>query len=297
MIFIVIFINCFNWELKVKYLILVFACLFVLFGFTLFAGKRSCKCSCKSNNVDNSKNNIKNVYDCVAKGNGCSFGGKTCGCRAKVSQDIGYSREEIEQLADADLGLGCGNPISLGEIKVGQTILDLGSGAGLDCFLASRKVGETGKVIGVDMAYSMVEKAKNNALKYGYKNVEFIVGDIENLPLANNSVDIIISNCVLSLASDKKVAFKEACRVLKRGGLMYVSDIVLLKPLSIEQRSDKKLIGTCPLGAILREEYIKSLLENGFEINILEEDFEVNKKKFDNSELPISSLKYIAKKK
>jgi len=281
-----------------KNLLIIFV-IALLFTGAIFCGKKKSKCSCSCNQKNNKQNkkNVKEVYENVAKSDSCCFGGKTCNCRAKVSEDIGYTKDEIEKLADANLGLGCGNPINLGEIKAGQAILDLGSGAGLDCFLAAKKVGETGKVIGVDMASSMIEKATKNAFKYGYKNVEFRLGDIESLPVEDNSIDIIISNCVLSLASDKKVAFKEAYRVLKNGGLMYVSDIVLLRPLSLEQRADKKLLGTCPLGAILREDYIKNLFEVGFEINILDEDFEVNKKKFDNYDLPISSLKYIAIKK
>jgi arsenite methyltransferase len=199
----------------------------------------------------------------------------------------------LDKLADANLGLGCGNPINLGEIKQGQTILDLGSGAGLDCFLASQKVGPSGKVIGVDMTAAMVQKATANARKYGYSNVEFRQGDIENLPLEDNSIDIIISNCVLSLTIDKGSAFNEAYRVLKPGGKMYVSDIVLLRSLSVEQKNDERLQGTCALGALLKNEYLKKAALAGFEIQILDEDFEASEKKF-NISLPISSLKYIA---
>jgi len=243
----------------------------------------------------NYKEGIKNVYGQVAQHSGNSnFGGKACSCRAKVSQDIGYTKKELEDLANANLGLGCGNPIDLGEIKPGQVILDLGSGAGLDCFLAAQKVGTKGKVIGIDITPSMINKATENATKYGYKNVEFRLGDIENLPVDSNTIDIIISNCVLSLASNKETAFKEAYRVLKPGGLMYVSDIVLLKPLSAQQKTDKKMQGTCVLGALLKNDYIKKIMNVGFKIDILNEDLEINKKKFENPSLPISSLKYIA---
>ncbi|GAG99807.1 unnamed protein product [marine sediment metagenome] len=262
--------------------------------------KRKCSCSCNCNAKNNKSSstyteNIKNVYDKVADYN-CNFGGKTCGCRAKVSQEIGYTKKELEELADANLGLGCGNPIELGEIKPGQIVLDLGSGAGLDCFLAAEKIGETGKVIGVDITHSMIEKANKNKEKYGYGNVEFRLGNIESLPVENNAVDIIISNCVLSLAKNKETAFKEAYRVLKPGGVMYVSDIVLLRPLSAQQRTDTKMIGTCVLGALLKEDYIEKIINTGFEISIIDEDFEVNKKKFNDSSLPVSSLKYIATK-
>jgi SAM-dependent methyltransferase len=257
-------------------------------------------CSCCSEekqpiNKATDKEQIKDVYSKTAEqGDSCSFGGRTCGCSAKISQDIGYTREELDDLADANLGLGCGNPINLGEIKEGQTILDLGSGAGLDCFLAARKVGPTGKVIGVDMTPAMVNKATENAKKYDYKNVEFRQGDIEDLPVKSDSVDIIISNCVLSLVTDKEKAFKEAYRVLKTGGKMYVSDIVLLKKLSIDQQNDTRLQGTCVLGAILKDDYLKIVDNIGFKLDILGEDFEVNMKKFNDKTLPISSIKYIA---
>ena len=248
-------------------------------------------------NSASNKENIKDVYTQTAQqGDSCGFGGRTCGCSTKISQDIGYTRKELDELADANLGLGCGNPISLGEIKPGQIILDLGSGAGLDCFLAAKKVGPTGMIIGVDMTPEMIKKATENAKKYGYENVEFRQGEIEKLPVESNSIDVIISNCVLSITSDKEQAFKEAFRVLKPGGQMYVSDIVLLKALSEEQRNDKRLRGTCVLGALLKNDYLEIVRNAGFEINILDEDLEVNKKKFGNDTLPISSLKYIAVK-
>lgn len=266
--------------------------------------KCPCQCNCNSKqkaqlpnqvNPTSNKDNIKNIYSQTAQqGDNCNFGGRTCGCSAKISQEIGYTRKELDELADANLGLGCGNPINLGEFELGQTVLDLGSGAGLDCFLAARKVGDMGKVIGVDMTPAMVNKATLNAKKYDYRNVEFRVGDIEHLPVASNSIDIIISNCVLSLASDKERAFKEAFRVLKPGGKMYVSDIVLLNALSPKQKNDTMLRGTCVLGALLKTNYLNIIGSVGFEADILDEDLEVNKKKFDDVTLPISSLKYIA---
>jgi SAM-dependent methyltransferase len=279
-------------------------CTLFLVPMGLFAGccgGRSGCCSgkncCPKKDID-TKANIKEVYDNVAKsGESCSFGGKSCGCRAKVSQDIGYTREELDALADANLGLGCGHPISLGDIKEGNTIVDLGSGAGLDCFLAARKVGKTGKVIGIDVSEEMLKKATANAAKYGYTNVEFRLGDIENMPVKNNVADIIISNCVLSLAVDKAVAFKEAYRVLKSGGKMYVSDIVLLDALTDQQKNDANLRGTCALSAIDKTDYLNKLVATGFEVEIVDEDLNVNKTKYNNATLPISSLKYIAHKK
>ncbi|MFC1842390.1 arsenite methyltransferase [Candidatus Dependentiae bacterium] len=269
-----------------------------LFPAYIFGGQ--CPCRCQNKNQASKKaqkENIKDVYSKVAENKDCDgtcFGGRACACRSRISQDIGYTRQELDQLANANLGLGCGNPINLGEIKAGQTILDLGSGAGLDCFLAAKKVGPNGFVIGVDMTPSMIEKATKNAIEYGYENVEFRLGDIENLPVEDNSIDIIISNCVLSLAGSKEKAFRQAHRVLKPGGRMYVSDIVLLSPLIDTQKIDKKLRGTCVLGALLKDVYLAKLESVGFEVHIMDEDLEVNEKKFGDTSLAISSLKYIA---
>jgi len=146
-------------------------------------------------------------------------GGSCCssGCcgdlnAVDLSKSIGYSEDELKAVPDANLGLGCGNPTALAELKPGAIVLDLGSGAGFDCFLAAQKVGDSGKVIGVDMTQAMIEKARANALKYGYSNVEFRLGDIEDLPVESNSVDVIISNCVINLALDKEKVFKESFR-------------------------------------------------------------------------------------
>ncbi len=172
----------------------------------------------------------------------------------------------------ANLGLGCGNPIALASLQKGEVVLDLGSGAGFDCFLASPRVGPRGKVIGVDMTPEMLDKARENARKGNYKNVEFRLGEIENLPVADNSVDIIISNCVINLSGDKKRVFQEAYRVLKPGGRLMVSDIVVLKDLpDYIKESIAGYIG-CISGAIKKAAYIKAIKTTGFgEVKIIEE--------------------------
>ena len=239
---------------------------------------------------------IQQAYANVAKeGTGCCGG--CCGGGCYLSNTIGYTQEELDMFADANLGLGCGHPVSLGHIKEGDVVLDLGSGAGLDCFLAARKVGTTGKVIGVDMTDDMIQKARANATKYGFKNVEFRLGDIEALPVEDNSIDVIMSNCVINLAPHKYMVFKEAGRVLKPGGFMAISDVVLLKELTEAQKKDSALLCACVSGALLKETYIGMLEKAGFEVTIISEDREINKKWFNSDELPISSLKFIARKK
>lgn len=242
---------------------------------------------------------IQQAYGTVAENGGvCElFGGGCCGGGDELSKMIGYSKEELDAVAGANLGLGCGNPISLGDMPEGSMILDLGSGAGLDCLLAAKRVGPTGYVIGVDMTNAMLNKARENAHQYGFKNVEFRKGDIEDLPVVSNSIDIVISNCVINLAPDKLKVFKECHRVLKAGGKMYVSDVVLLDHLTPEQQKDEKLLCACISGAILRADYIAILEQTGFEVNVVGEDFEIGQKWFKDSTLPVSSLKFVATKK
>jgi ArsR family transcriptional regulator len=215
-----------------------------------------------------------------------------CGCSCssdKLSKSIGYSTEELANAPEANLGLGCGNPTALGEINAGEVVLDLGSGAGIDCFLAAKKVGETGKVIGVDMTEAMLEKAKGIAEKHGFKNIEFRLGDIESLPVADSSIDVIISNCVINLAPDKEKVFREARRVLKKDGRMYVSDIVLLKGLTEEQRENEELIAGCVGGALLKEDYLAIIEKAGLKAKVLHEDKEISKTQYQG--LALESLK------
>lgn len=241
---------------------------------------------------------IKEAYGAVAQDSCCSCSnGGCCGGGSDLSQEIGYTKQELETFSDANLGLGCGHPVGLAHIQEGNVVVDLGSGAGLDCFLASRKVGKSGKVIGVDMTEAMITKARENAKKYEIANVEFRLGDIEALPVEDNSVDIVISNCVINLAPNKRQVFTEAYRVLKHGGKMVVSDVVLLKNLSDAQKNDAKLLCACVGGALLKDAYIEMLQKAGFEVTVLAEDTQINKKWFGSDELPIASLKFAAYKK
>ena len=190
-----------------------------------------------------------------------------------ISKKIGYTEEELEAVPEgANLGLGCGNPVALASLREGETVLDLGSGAGFDCFLAANKVGKNGTVIGVDMTPEMIEKARNNAREGNYRNVEFRLGETENLPVADNFVDVVVSNCVINLSLDKRRVFKEAFRVLKPNGRIMVSDIVLLKELpDFIKDSITAYIG-CLSGAMLKDEYIEAIKEAGFqEVTIVEE--------------------------
>jgi ArsR family transcriptional regulator len=227
---------------------------------------------------------VKDSYGKIAKNNIC----KCCSGSQNnidIAKSIGYSTEEIASASEANLGLGCGNPTALAKIREGDIVLDLGSGAGFDAFLALKKVGDTGKVIGIDMTDDMVEKAKKLAKKYGYKNVEFKIGDIENLPIDNESIDVVISNCVINLAPDKLKVFKEAYRVLKKTGRMYISDIVLLEELSEKQRNNKELIAGCVGGALLKEDYLKIISKAGFKYNILDEDKKISKTQYNGINL------------
>ncbi|HOW16072.1 arsenite methyltransferase [Methanosarcina sp.] len=235
---------------------------------------------------------IKKKYQEIAiLGGSCCSGSSCCGNSSPVdlSKSLGYSESDVQAVPDANLGLGCGNPTAFAELKPGNVVLDLGSGGGFDCFLAAQKVGSSGKVIGVDMTPEMVKKAQANAQKYGYLNVEFRHGDIEDLPVEDSSVDIIISNCVINLAPDKEKVFREAFRVLKPEGRMYISDMVLLDELPEELKNDSGLLAGCIAGAVLKEEYLRLLKKAGFSVEILNEDLDISKRQY--GDLPVESLK------
>ena len=213
---------------------------------------------------------VKQERSCCAPVSSCGGGADLA---QTVSKNIGYTDEEIGSVPDsANLGLGCGNPVALASLAEGETVLDLGSGAGFDCFLAAKRVGKEGKVIGVDMTSEMIEKARENAQKGGYQNVEFRLGEIENIPAANNSADVIISNCVINLSPDKGKVFQEAFRVLKPGGRLMVSDIVLLKELPDFIRDSIAAYVGCISGAMRKEDYLGAIRKAGFqEVAVMDE--------------------------
>jgi arsenite methyltransferase len=200
-----------------------------------------------------------------------------CCCSSKaatdISKKIGYRDEDIESVPEgANLGLGCGNPTAVASLKEGEVVLDLGSGAGFDCFLAANIVGRTGKVIGVDMTPEMIEKARENARRGGYENVEFRLGEIENLPAPDCGVDVIISNCVINLSPEKDRVFREAFRVLKPGGRLMVSDIVLLHKLPDSIKKSVAAYIGCVAGASRKDEYLQHIKAAGFqEVAIIDE--------------------------
>ncbi len=239
---------------------------------------------------------VKQHYGKIATGNGCC-NSCSCGIEAaneQIARSIGYSEQEIESASESNLGLGCVNPLGMGEIKEGAVVLDLGSGAGFDCFLAAKKAGNSGRVIGVDMTQDMIDRANANVKKYGRKNVEFKLGDIENLPIENNSCDVVISNCVVNLAPNKSKVFKEVYRVLKKEGRMYLFDIVLLKDLSEAQRNNDELIAGCVGGALLRDDYLQIIKDAGFNVRVLSEDKDISKRQYQG--IPLESLKIEARK-
>ena len=224
------------------------------------------------------KKAVREGYAKIAsQGSSCCGQSSSCCGSAAVAQDIskkiGYAEEEMKAVPEgANLGLGCGNPVALASLKKGETVLDLGSGAGFDCFLAAQKVGAKGKVIGVDMTPEMLDKARENARKGKYKNVEFRLGEIENLPVADSSVDVIISNCVINLSPDKARVFAEAFRVLKPGGRLMVSDIVLLQELPDAIKNSVQAYIGCLSGAVMKAEYLRLIKKAGFkDVSILDE--------------------------
>jgi SAM-dependent methyltransferase len=221
---------------------------------------------------------VREGYAQVAKSGSscCAPQGPCCSATsaaADISKKIGYTDEDIRSVPEgANLGLGCGNPVALASLKEGDIVLDLGSGAGFDCFLAANIVGKTGKVIGIDMTPEMVEKARENAYKGGYENVDFRLGEIENLPVADNHVDAIISNCVINLSPDKDRVFQEAFRVLRPGGRLMVSDMVLVSELPDSIKNSVAAYIGCLAGAMIQDEYLQAIKDAGFkQVRIIDE--------------------------
>lgn len=219
------------------------------------------------------RNAVRKNYAAVAQAGspGCGCASSSCcspGSSVKpetISIGLGYSSEDMSVVPEgANMGLGCGNPQAIASLKPGETVLDLGSGGGFDCFLAVRAIGETGKVIGVDMTPEMLAKARENAARAGYTNVEFRLGEIEHLPVADNSVDVIISNCVINLSPEKPQVFREAFRVLKSGGRLAISDVVATAAMPEEVKNDIALHAGCVAGASLISDIEDMLREAGF---------------------------------
>ncbi len=216
---------------------------------------------------------VREQYGAIARQGSSCCGDQGLGSVGACLCGGGYSTAELQAAPEgAYLGLGCGNPLAIDALRPGETVLDLGSGGGFDCFLAAGKVGPQGRVIGVDMTPDMLERARNNAAKGGYTNVEFRLGEIEHLPVADNSVDVILSNCVINLAPDKGRVFREACRVLKPGGRLQVSDMVLLAPLPAAVLESAAAYVGCVAGALPKADYLAALQQAGLgEVRVLSE--------------------------
>lgn len=233
---------------------------------------------------DDIRNKVRESYSKVAEANNNS---ESCGVESSccgVSDDIdintlnslrlGYSNDDLENVPEgADMGLGCGNPRAIAALSAGETVVDLGSGGGFDAFLAAREVGETGKVIGIDMTSTMISKARNNAEKANFENVEFRLGEIEYMPVADNSVDVIISNCVINLSPNKARVFSDAYRILKTGGRLAISDVVASCEMPEDMKNDLELYSGCMAGASLIDELEAHMSDAGFkEIKITPKD-------------------------
>lgn len=227
---------------------------------------------------DDLKKIVRQGYGKIARSaNPCGYQSNSSCCSGgtatTISHGIGYSDAEIKSVPEgANLGLGCGNPVALASLQPGEIVLDLGSGAGFDSFLAAQRVGPTGRIIGVDMTPEMIDRARTNARRGNYTNVEFRLGEIEHLPVADNAVDVIISNCVINLAPDKRSVFLEAIRVLKPGGRLMISDIVLRSELPAFIKTSVVAYIGCLAGALLKTDYLSKIQAAGFiEVTVLED--------------------------
>lgn len=225
-----------------------------------------------SQNKDAIRKMVRERYAGVASSakSGCGCSSPSC-CSPKTptakvqSTKLGYSKKELDAVPEgADMGLGCGNPQAIAGLKKGEVVLDLGAGGGFDCFLAAKQVGARGRVIGVDMTPEMVAKARENARKGKFRNVEFRLGEIEHLPAADNSVDVILSNCVINLSPDKEQVYREAFRVLKPGGRLAISDVVAVKPIPAAVREDFDKYSGCVSGALQVRKLERILCAAGF---------------------------------
>ena len=220
------------------------------------------------------KEYVKKRYGEIARTEGSCC--PSCGCgpsSTNIALRIGYSEEDLRNVPEGSIiGLGCGNPVALVSLKEGETVLDLGSGGGIDVFLAAKRVGAAGKAIGVDMTEEMIRRGKSTASEYGYRNVEFRLGEIENLPIEDNSVDVVISNCVINLSPDKEKMFQEAYRVLKPRGRIMISDIVTEGELPEEVRQSSEAWAGCVAGALEKSQYLETIRRAGFKnVNIISE--------------------------
>ncbi|VAW52808.1 Arsenite methyltransferase [hydrothermal vent metagenome] len=230
---------------------------------------------------DKIRNNVRDAYSKVAdadnEGDSCGVASSCCGIsdddkiNQLISTRLGYSEDDLKNVPDgADMGLGCGNPKAIAALQTGEVVVDLGSGGGFDAFLAANEVGKTGQVIGVDMTPEMISKARNNAAKAGYKNIEFRLGEIEHLPIADNSIDAIMSNCVINLSPNKQQVFNDAYRILKPGGRLAISDVVSSTELPNDIKNDNQLYSACVSGASSIDSLEKMMQLAGFKQIIIE---------------------------